>query len=184
VPSNSGIAAETSVRRGRCVSNLDMIAFGANTAAITLAIVSIWLAISSVRESRANHERTLTTLAAVSERAAVTERTVGEHIEKLTATILSIANAMAIAPEVRRAEIERLGEEQHARIQSDIIKLVGEAIKWGDTAKVDAFVRAVEAFTSGRGLDTTAFRDHRRLQPSISSSTTAPSAPSNPPRDS
>ena len=160
-----------------------MISFGANAAAITLAIVSIWLAISSVRESQANHERTLTTLAAVSERAAVTERTVGEHVEKLTATILSIANAMAISPEVRRAEIERLGEEQHARIQSDMIKLLGEAIKWGDVAKVDAFVRAVEAFTSGRGFDTTAFRDHRKLQSSISSSAAASPAPSTAPRE-
>ena len=164
-----------------------MIAFGANAAVITLAIVSIWLAISSVRESRTNHERTLTTLAAVSERAAVTERTVGEHYEKLMATILSIANAMAIAPEVRRAEIERLGEEQHARIQSDIIKLLGDAIKWGDTAKVDAFVRAVEAFTSGRGHDMAAFRDHRALQPSTApsnaSSTTPYPAPSPAPQE-
>ena len=169
------------------MSNLDLVSFGANAATITLAIVSIWLATSSVRESRANHERTLTTLAAVSERAAVTERTVGEHFEKLMGTILSIANSMAIAPEVRKAEIERLGEEQHARIQSDIIKLLGDAIKWGDTAKVDAFVRAVEAFTSGRGVDATAFRDHRRVQPSTAlstvSSTTPSSAPSPAPQE-
>lgn len=163
------------------MSNLDMIAFGANAAAITLAIVSIWLAISSVRESRANHERTLTTLAAVSERAAVTERTVGEHFEKLMGTILSIANAMAVAPEVRRAEIERLGEEQHARIQSDMIKLLGDAIKWGDAAKVDAFVRAVEAFSSGRTGDATAFRDHRKLQGSAAPSTWSSAAPSSAP---
>jgi hypothetical protein len=165
-----------SVRRGRCVSNLEMLSFGANAAAITLAIVSIWLAISSVRESRANYERTLTTLAAVSERAAVTERTVSEHFEKLMATILSIANSMAVAPEVRKAEIERLGEEQHARIQSDMIKVLGDAIKWGDAAKVDAFVRAIEAFSSGRGLDSTPNRDHRKLQPSIAPSS-APQEP-------
>jgi len=160
------------------VSNLELISFAANAAAITLAIVSIWLAVSSVRESRLNHERTLTTLAAVSERSAVTERTVGEHFEKLMATILSIANGMAIAPEVRKAEIERLGEEQHARIQSDIIKLLGESIKWGDAAKVDAFVRAVEAFTSGRGGDSTGFRDHRKLQSSTVLSTSPPSGDS------
>jgi hypothetical protein len=165
------------------MSNLDMVSFGANAAAITLAIVAIWFAISSVRESRANHEKTLTTLAAVSERAAVTERTVGEHFEKLMGTILSIANAMAIAPEVRKAEIERLGEEQNARIQSDMIKLLGDAIKWGDAAKVDAFVRAVEAFTSGRGVDSMAFRDHRKLQPSTSSSTMPSSAPSPAPQE-
>jgi len=145
-----------------------MFSFGANAAAITLAIVAIWFAISSVRESRTNHERTLTTLAAISERAAVTERTVGEHFEKLMATILGLANSMAIAPEVRKAEIDRLGEEQHARIQSDMIKLLGEAIKWGDAAKVDAFVRAVEALTSGHGLDSTPNRDHRKLQASPS----------------
>lgn len=153
-----------------------MISFVANAAAITVAIVAIWLAISSVRESGANHEKTLTTLAAVSERAAVTERTVGEHFEKLMGTMLSIANAMAVAPEVRRAEIERLGEEQRARIQSDMIKLLGEAIKWGDTAKVDAFVRAVEAFTSGRPHDAAALRNHRTLQPS-----SVPSTESSPP---
>ena len=158
-----------------------MLSFGANAAAITLAIVSIWFAISSVRESRANHEKTLTTLAAVSERAAVTERTVGEHFEKLMGTILSIANAMAVAPEVRRAEIERLGEEQHARIQSDMIKLLGDAIKWGDAAKVDAFVRAVEAFSSGRTGDATAFRDHRKLQGSAAPSTWSSAAPSSAP---
>jgi hypothetical protein len=140
-----------------------MLSFGANAAAITLAIVAIWFAGSSIRESRANHERTLTTLAAISERAAVTERTVGEHFEKLMATILGLANSMAVAPEVRKAEIDRLGEEQHARIQSDMIKLLGEAIKWGDAAKVDAFVRAVEAFTSGRGFDPTPSRDYRKL---------------------
>lgn len=145
------------------MSNLEMLSFGANAAAITLAIVAIWFALSSVRESRANHERTLTTLAAISERAAVTERTVGEHFEKLMATILGLANSMAIAPEVRKAEIDRLGEEQHARIQSDMIKLLGEAIKWGDPAKVDSFVRAVEALTSGRGFDSTPNRDLRKL---------------------
>jgi len=144
-----------------------MLSLGANVAAITLAIVAIWFAIASVRESRINHERTLTTLATVSERAAVTERTVGEHFEKLMATILSIANSIAVAPEVRKAEIQRLGDEQQARIQSDMIKLLGDAIKWGDAAKVDAFVRAVEAFTSGRGsLDSSPFRDHRKLDPS------------------
>jgi hypothetical protein len=164
------------------MSNLELMSLGANTAAITLAIVAIWLAVSSVRESRANHERSLTTLAAVSERAAVTERTVSEHFEKLMATILSIANAMAIAPEVRKAEIERLGEEQQARIQSDIIKLVGDAIKWGDPAKVDAFVRAVEAFSLGRASDTVPHRDRQRLQtptaPSTESGNTHSPAPS------
>jgi hypothetical protein len=129
-----------------------MLSFGANAAAITLALVAIWFAVSSVRESRANHERTLTTLAAISERAAVTERTVGEHSEKLMATILGLANSMAVAPEVRKAEIERLGEEQHARTQSDMIKLMGDAIKWGDAAKVDAFVRAIVALTSAPSM--------------------------------
>jgi hypothetical protein len=146
------------------MSNLDMISFSANAATITLAIVAIWLAISSVRESRASHERTLTTLAAVSERVAVTERTVGDHFEKLTGTILSIANSMAVAPEVRKAEIERLGQEQQARIQSDIIKLLGDSIKWGDAAKTDALVRAVEAVTSGRAPDPAPFRDFHKLE--------------------
>jgi hypothetical protein len=151
------------------VSNVDMLSLGANAAAITLAIVAIWLAISSVRESRANHERTLTTLAAISERAAVTERTVGEHFEKLMATILSISNSIAIAPEVRKAEIDRLGQEQHARIQSDIIKLLSEAIRWGDADKVEAFVRAVEAITPGRGLEAASFRQRRNLERSATS---------------
>lgn len=163
------------------MSNLDTIALGANMAAITLAIVAIWLAVSSVRESRTNHERTLATLATISERAAVTERTVGDQTEKLMATVLSIANAMAVAPEVRKADIERLGQEQQARIQSDVIKLLGEAIKWGDPAKVDAFVRAVEALTSGRTHDSTAVRDNRKLQPFVTPHAVSAAAPPAPP---
>ncbi|HKX19881.1 MAG TPA: hypothetical protein VJT33_17905 [bacterium] len=163
------------------MSNLDTIALGANMAAITLAIVAIWLAVSSVRESRANHERTLATLATISERAAVTERTIGDQTEKLMATVLSIANAMAIAPEVRKADIERLGQEQQARIQSDVIKLLGEAIKWGDPAKVDAFVRAVEALTSARTHDSAAMRDNRKLQPFVAPHGVSAGAPPAPP---
>jgi L-lactate permease len=141
-----------------------MLSLGANAAAITLAIVAIWMAISSTRESRTNHERTLTTLAAVSERAAVTERTVGEHFDKLMSTLLSMAHSIAIAPEVRAAEINRLGEEQQARIQSDIIKVLSEAMKWGDGDKVEALVRAVEAITPSRGLNSGPLRHRPNLE--------------------
>jgi hypothetical protein len=146
------------------LSNIDVLSLGANVAAITVAIVAIWVAISCARESRINHEKTLTTLAAVSERAAVTERAVGENFEKLMGTLLNMAHSIAIAPEVREAEINRLGEEQQARFQSDLIKVLSEAMKWGDGEKVEALVRAVEAIAPDRRLNSGPLRHRRDLE--------------------
>jgi hypothetical protein len=133
------------------VTNVQMSWVGADAAAIVLAIVGIWLAISAVRESRANYARAMDTLAAVAERSALTERTVGGQVEKLVGSLLNIANTMAIPAEVRKAELDRLGEEQHARLQSDTIRLLGDALKWADSQKVDAFVRIIQALGSGSG---------------------------------
>jgi hypothetical protein len=133
------------------VTSVQMVQVGAEAAAIVLAIIGIWTAISAVRESRANYERASNTLAALTERSALTERTVGGQIEKLVGSLLTIANAMAVPPEVRKAELDRLGEEQHARLQSDTIRLLSDAIKWADTHKVDAFVRIIQTLESGGG---------------------------------
>src|SRR5690242_2986285 len=106
-----------------------MLLVGAETAAIVLPLVAIVLSIAALRDSRANYERSLTALATITERAALTERTIGAHIEKIVGTILSVTNAMAVSPEVRKAELDRLGEEQHARFRSDTIRSLSEAIK-------------------------------------------------------
>jgi hypothetical protein len=130
------------------VMNLQLLSMAADAAGIILALVAVWLALSSVRASRANYERMLHALSVVSERSALTERTVGEQFEQLMGSVLNMAHAMAIGPDVRQAELERLGDEQHARLRSDTIKLLSEVIKWVDSQKVDAFVRIIETLES------------------------------------
>jgi hypothetical protein len=134
-----------------CVTDVQMLWVGGDATAIVLAIVAIWVSISAIRESRANYEKTLTALATVAERSALTERTVGGQVEKLVGSLLTVANAMAVPAEVRKAEMDRLGQEQQARIRSETIRLLSDAVKWADTQKVDAFVRVIQALEPGSG---------------------------------
>ncbi len=119
--------------------NIELLALLGSVASITLAIVSIWLARTAVRDSQANFEKTSNTLSTINERAAGTEKVVGEHFDKLMETVLSIVNTATTGPEVRKAELESQDKAQQAKIQEQMFEIVREAIESGDPKKVETF---------------------------------------------
>jgi hypothetical protein len=109
-------------------------------AAVVLSLTSIWLARTSVKESQTNFERTSETLAQINERAAGTEKIVGEHFDKLMSTVLNIVNTATTGPEVRKAELEAREKEETSKFQMEIIRMMNDALQSGDPKKINTFL--------------------------------------------
>ena len=134
------------------MTTIELITIIGSVASITLAIVSIWLAKSSVKESRSNYEKTAKTLSDINERAAGTEKIVGEHFDKLMESVLSIVNTATTGPEVRKAEIELKQQEQQSKIQEHLFQILSSAINSGDKDKLQTLLDTMERFKKfGKG---------------------------------
>ena len=129
------------------MSEVEFFSIIASVASITLAVVSIWLARSSVRESQASSEKTTNTLNQINERSAGTEKIVGEHFDKLMGTVLSIVNTATTGPEVRKAELELKEKEQQAKMQEQLFKMMADTLNSGDPKRLQQFLEMGETFS-------------------------------------
>ena len=73
-----------------------MTSFMASIASLVLAVVAIFLARSSAKESRDNYEKTKDVLAKINTRSAVIETTVHKSQDQLMATVTKIIDEIVI----------------------------------------------------------------------------------------
>jgi Na+-transporting NADH:ubiquinone oxidoreductase subunit NqrC len=134
------------------MGTIEIFSLVASIASIILAVVAILLSLSSEQRSQQNHFKTVELLAQVDKRAEITEKTVGEHFEKLMGTVLDIVNTATTDKEVRAAEIKAKSEENSGKIQMKLMDNLTQVVQSGEKDKVEAFIKIFQAMTAAGSL--------------------------------